>query len=281
MTESVSQESEEYSEYASGAKPKIVTVGCGGAGCNTLSRMEKSGISGSDTIAINTDAQDLLNTEADKKVLIGKKLTKGLGTGANPDVGRKAAMENEGDLREILSGYDLVFLTYGLGGGTGTGAGPVVASVASRVGTLAVSIVTLPFEAEGKKKSQNASEGLSRLRENSDTTILVPDDKLLEIAPDLSLAEAFELADSVLMDTIAGITEMMSKPGLINLDFEDIRTTFEDGDMGVLGFGEYGGQNRAKMAVKEALNNPLLDMDIKNAKKALISVVGEPGMSLE
>lgn len=281
MTESISKEKEGYEEVASGVKPSIVTVGCGGAGCNTLSRMETHGISGSDTVAVNTDAQDLLNTDADKKLLIGKDLTGGLGTGANPDVGRKAALENEDDIKEILSGYDLAFITYGLGGGTGTGAGPIVASAASRMDTLAVSIVTLPFAAEGEKKSENASNGLSDLRENSDTTIVVPDDKLLQIAPELSLSEAFDLADSVLMDTISGITEMVSKPGLINLDFEDVRTTFEMGDMGVLGFGEYSGRDRAEMAAKEALDNPLLDMDIKNARRALISVVGEPGMSLE
>jgi cell division protein FtsZ len=263
------------------ARARIVVVGCGGAGCNTLSRMMSVGIQGADTISLNTDAQDLLYTAADRKILVGQEITGGLGAGNNPEKGEASAREDEGTIKDHVYGTDMVFVTCGLGGGTGTGASPVVTEVAKKVGALTVAVVTLPFTVEGKRRRENAEQGLTRLREVADTVIVIPNDKLLEIAPDLPVAAAFKVADQLLMDAIKGIIEMITKPGLINLDFADIRTVLQDGGVAMIGIGESDSENRAAEAVEEALSSPLLDVDITGAKGAVVNVVGSPDMTLE
>ncbi len=280
MSASFNSTQDEFGQTPPEVQPSILTIGCGGAGGNTISRIFKSGLKGVRTIAVNTDAQDLLQVNADKKILIGRSITGGLGAGADPKVGKEAAVEEEDALRKAISDYELVFVTYGLGGGTGTGSGPVISEIAKATGALVVGIVTLPFGAEGEKRNKNANKGLSELRRFADTVIVIHDDKLLEVAPDLSLEQAFEMADKTLMNTINGIIELMTEPGLINLGLNDVKTIFRDGGIGVVGFGEASGEDRAFESAKEALNNPLLDIEVKNARKALVSVIGCPDMTL-
>lgn len=281
-SEQMSEPSDEDLEEAlRQARAKIVAVGCGGAGGNTISRMMEVGIEGADTLALNTDAQDLLYAAADQKILIGREVTGGLGAGNNPSKGEEAARENEEDLKNHLHESDLVFVTCGLGGGTGTGSSPVVAEVAKRLDALTVGVVTLPFNVEGKRRSRNAELGLQNLREVADTVIVIPNDKLLKVAPDLPIPAAFKVADQLLMDSIKGITELITKPGLINLDFADVRTVLEGGDVAMIGIGESDSENRAEEAANEALNSPLLDVDITGARGALVNVTGSPEMSLD
>lgn len=272
---------EELEQVLRQARAKIAVVGCGGAGCNTLSRMMNVGIQGADTIAVNTDAQDLLYTTSDRKILVGQDTTGGLGAGNDPEMGEAAAREDENLIKDYIYGSDMVFVTCGLGGGTGTGASPVVTEVAKKLRALTVAVVTLPFTVEGKRRRQNAEHGLTRLREIADTVIVIPNDKLLEISPDLPIAAAFKVADQLLMDAVKGITEMITRPGLINLDFADIRAVLQDGGIAMIGIGESDTENRAAEAVDEALNSPLLDVDITGAKGALVNVVGSPDMTLE
>jgi cell division protein FtsZ len=263
---------------------KIMVAGCGGGGCNTIERMSEVGIKGAMTFAINTDAQDLLSTKADKKLLVGKKLTRGLGSGSDPQIGESAAKESLEELRDTLSESDLVFITCGLGGGTGTGSAPVVAEIAKALKALTVAIVTLPFTVEGRKRMENAMFGLEKLQENTDTIIVIPNDKILEIAPDLPINAAFKVADEVLTNAVKGITEMVTKPGLINLDFADLRTILARGGAAMIGLGESSrGENseaRALEAVENALTSPLLDVDITNATRALVNVTGGSDMTL-
>lgn len=259
----------------------IKVVGVGGSGGNTLTRMSEVGIKGAELIAINTDAQDLLCTIADKKILIGRELTGGLGAGADPRVGEEAAKENESEIKEALQGADMVFITCGLGGGTGTGAAPVVAEIAKKLGTLTVGVVTLPFFMEGKQRLANAMDGLERIQNVVDTLIVIPNDKLLEIAPSLPLYTAFKVADEILTNAVKGIAELITKPGLINLDFADIRAVMKEGGVAMIGIGESDTENRAIEAVEKAINNPLLDVDITDAKGALINVIGGANMSLD
>jgi cell division protein FtsZ len=272
---------EELEQALQQARARIAVVGCGGAGGNTVSRMMEVGIQGADTVALNTDAQDLLYTTADRKILIGREVTGGLGAGNDPGKGEAAAREDENLIKDQVYGADMVFVTCGLGGGTGTGSAPVVAEVAKKLGALTVGVVTLPFTVEGRRRSQNAEKGLQSLRELADTVIVIPNDKLLEVAPDLPIPAAFKVADQLLMDAIKGITEMITRPGLINLDFADVRTVLQDGGVAMIGIGESDTENRAAEAVEEALNSPLLDVDITGAKGALINVTGSPDMSLE
>ncbi len=274
-------ENEEYEQLAQKAQPDILVIGCGGAGCNTINHMAEEELETVERVAVNTDAQDLVNTKANQKILIGRETTGGLGTGSDLEKGKKAAHEDKEKIEEVISGHEFVFITCGLGGGTGTGAGPVIAEISKSVGALTVGVVTLPFESEGERRVNNASAGLADFEKYSDTTVFVPDDKLLEIAPDLSLEEAFKLADSVLVDTISGITKLVSETGLINLDFEDVRSTFEGGGIGMVGFGEGNGKDRSLQAVDEALENPLLDMEVEDAKRALISITGSPNLRLD
>jgi len=272
---------EELEQALREARARIVAVGCGGAGGNTISRMMEVGIEGAETIAINTDAQDLLYATADKKLLIGREATGGLGAGNDPSQGEEAARENEREIKENLSETDLVFITCGLGGGTGTGASPVVAEIAKRLDALTVVVVTLPFSVEGKRRSLNAAKGLKKLQKVSDTVVVIPNDKLLEVAPDLPIPAAFKVADQLLMDSIKGITELITKPGLINLDFADVSTVLKGNGVAMIGIGESDAENRAGESATEALNSPLLDVDVTGANGALVNVTGSPDMSLD
>ncbi len=265
-------------------RAQIIVVGCGGGGSNTIERMQEVGIKGANTFAINTDAQDLLSTKADKKLLIGKKLTRGLGSGSDPQIGESAAKESLEELRDTLSESDLVFITCGLGGGTGTGSAPVIAEISKGLKALTVAVVTLPFTVEGRKRMENAMVGLERLQEHTDTIIVIPNDKILEIAPDLPINAAFKVADEVLTNAVKGITEMVTKPGLINLDFADLRTILARGGVAMIGLGESSrgesSESRALEAVENALTSPLLDVDISNATRALVNVTGGGDMTL-
>ncbi len=271
----------ELEEYLAARRATIKVVGVGGAGNNTLLRMSEVGIKGAELIAVNTDAQDLLCTIADIKVLIGKELTGGLGAGSDPSIGREAAKESEHDLKKSLEGADMVFLTCGLGGGTGTGAAPVIANVCKKLKALTVGVVTLPFSIEGHSRMANAQEGLERMQESVDTLIVIPNDKLLELAPDLPLHTAFKVADEILTNAVKGIAELVTKPGLINLDFADIRAIMKEGGVAMIGVGESDSDKRAVEAVEKAIENPLLDVDITGAKGALVNVSGGSSMTLD
>ncbi|MHA1953430.1 MAG: cell division protein FtsZ, partial [Candidatus Heimdallarchaeaceae archaeon] len=262
-------------------KAVIKVVGVGGAGNNTVSRMMQVGIIGADVLAANTDAQDLLYTDADEKVLLGKDLTKGLGAGADPKVGMEAARESREDIKEALEGADMVFITCGLGGGTGTGASPVIAEIAKKMGILTVGVVTLPFTMEGKHRMENAIVGLEGMQKIVDTLIIIPNDKLLEIVPDVSIVTAFKVCDEILVNAVKGVTELVTKPGLVNLDFADIRAVMASGGLAMIGLGESDSENRAVEAVEKALNNPLLDVDILGAEGALVNVSGGDDISIK
>jgi cell division protein FtsZ len=270
----------ELEEVLSGLTTTIKVIGCGGAGTNTISRCIASQITGAEFIAINTDAQHLLITESPNKVLIGRHLTKGLGAGSLPQIGEEAAKESEQDIRTAIGHVDMVFVTCGLGGGTGTGASPVVAQIAKEAGALTIGVVTLPFNVEGVIRMENAEAGLKRLRDICDTVIVIPNDKLLDIVPNLSLNAAFKVADEVLMRSIKGITEMITMPGLVNLDFADLKTVMKRGGVAMIGLGEAEGENKAVNAVIEALNSPLLDVDVSEATGALVNVTGGEDMTI-
>lgn len=263
---------EELEDMLQRSKARIMVVGCGGAGCNTISRIMREGIQGAETIAVNTDAQDLLYASADRKILIGRDVTGGLGAGNDPEKGESAARADEAAVKDHIYGSNMVFVTCGLGGGTGTGSAPIVAEIAKRMGALTVGIVTLPFTVEGSRRKANAEKGLERLRAASDSVIVIPNDKLLKLAPDLSIGEAFEVADKVLNDGIKGITELITKPGLVNLDFADVRAVLENGGIAAIGIGESDSDKRAEEAVVDALNSPLLDVDVTGARGALVNI---------
>lgn len=258
----------------------IRVIGCGGGGSNTIERLAETGIEGAELFAMNTDAQHLLHINADRRVLIGRRTTRGLGAGSLPSIGEEAARESIDEIMVAVEGADMVFITCGLGGGTGTGAAPVVAEVAREMGALTISVVTLPFAAEGAIRMANADVGLKRLREVSDTVIVVPNDRLLEVVPDLPLQAAFKVADEVLMRSVKGITELITRPGLINLDFADVRTIMSNGGVAMIGLGEAEGEMKSKDSVIKALRSPLLDVDISDATSALVNVVGGSNMSI-
>ncbi len=258
----------------------IRVIGCGGGGSNTIERLAETGIEGAELFAMNTDAQHLLHINADRRILIGRRTTRGLGAGSLPSIGEEAARESIDEIRAALEGADMVFITCGLGGGTGTGAAPVVAEVAREMGALTISVVTLPFAAEGAIRMANADAGLKRLREVSDTAIVVPNDRLLEVVPDLPLQAAFKVADEVLMRSVKGITELITRPGLINLDFADVRTVMSNGGVAMIGLGEADGEMKSKDSVIKALRSPLLDVDVSGATSALVNVVGGSSMTI-
>ncbi|MBU2496905.1 MAG: cell division protein FtsZ [Nanoarchaeota archaeon] len=262
-------------------RARVRVFGIGGGGNNTLSRMMEIGIKGADMVALNTDAQDLLYTNATSKILIGKELTFGLGAGSNPKIGQEAAKESEGEIRKRMQGANLVFITCGLGGGTGTGAAPVVAEVAKKLGILTIAVVTLPFTIEGKKRWENAMLGLERLEDLVDTLIVIPNDKLLELAPDLPLQTAFKIADEILTNAVKGMTELITNPGLVNLDFADIKAVMTNGGIAMIGVGESDSKKRAEDAIERAINNPLLDIEIEGANGALVNITGGKDMSLD
>jgi len=258
----------------------IKVIGCGGAGTNTITRCFGEGINGADLIAINTDAQHLIISNAPYKILIGRHLTRGLGAGSLPQIGEEAAKESEQDIRDSIVPADMVFVTCGLGGGTGTGSAPIIAQIAREAGALTIGVVTLPFHVEGQVRMDNAEAGLKRLREVCDTVIVIPNDKLLDIVPNLAMNAAFKVADEVLMRSIKGITEMITMPGLVNLDFADLKTIMKRGGVALIGLGEAEGENKAIDAVTEALNSPLLEVDITEASGALVNVTGGNDMTL-
>lgn len=261
-------------------RTKIKVIGAGGAGNNTITRLTEVGIKGVETVAVNTDAQDLLFTKAEHKILIGKNLSNGLGAGSNPQIGESAARENEAEIRELLEGCDMVFITCGLGGGTGTGSAPVVAEIARSLNALTISVITLPFTEEGVMRRENAKAGLAKLREHSDTVIVVQNDRLLDMVPDLPLNAAFKVADEILTNAVKGITELVTEKGLVNLDFADVKSIMKDGDTAMIGIGESNTENKAQDAVAKAIDNPLLDVDITGAQSALINITGNESMSI-
>jgi cell division protein FtsZ len=284
-TGQLSEVDQQLIKLLEGLKTSIKVVGVGGAGCNTVTRLTEMGIEGAETITMNTDAQDLLYATSDKKVLLGAELTGGLGAGADPSVGGNAAKESLNEISAAVQGGDMAFVTCGLGGGTGTGAAPVVAEAAKDSGALTIAVMTLPFTVEGKIRWQNAAEGLAKLKKVVDTVIIIPNDKLLQIVPDLPLNSAFKVSDELLANAIKGTTEMVTKPGLINLDFADLRTALSNAGTAVIGIGESTAEtfseNRAVEAVEEALSSPLLDIDISTADRALVNVIGGPDMTLQ
>lgn len=275
------EQPEEFEEFIKRIKKKIKVIGVGGAGCNTIDRLYELGIDGVELIAINADVKDLSKVKAHKKILIGEEVTRGLGTGRDPELGEQAARESEKKIKELLEGTDMVFITFGLGGGTGTGAGPVIADIAKQMGILTVVVASWPFTSEGALTLKNAQWGLARLQETSDTYIIIPNDKLLEIAPNLPITVAFKLSDEVLANTIKNITDLILKPGVVTRDFADVKVILENGGLGMVGFGESDSENRAVEAIERAVNNPLLDTDITGAKRALVHIVAGPDFKTE
>jgi len=266
-----------YENYA-----RMKVVGVGGAGGNAINRMIDAGLSGVDFISINTDLQDLENCKATHRVQIGGRLTKGLGAGANPEIGRKAIEDDRDVVAESLLGADMIFVTAGMGGGTGTGACPVVAEIAKDQGALTIGIVTKPFDFEGKKRMTRALMGIEELKDKVDTLIVIPNQKLLNLAtPDTKLTEAFRMADEVLLQATKGISDLITVPGLINLDFADVKTVMAEMGDALMGIGYGAGENRAKEAATQAISSPLLDnVSINGARAVLINITGNSNMSL-
>lgn len=262
------------------SRAKIFVVGTGGAGNNTVSRLAEIGVKGAGTLSVNTDAQDLFYSKSDHKLLIGRSTCGGLGAGGLPDIGEESAEESEEQLKEKLEGADMVFVTCGLGGGTGTGSAPVISKLAKKIGALTIAVATMPFSAEGLRRRENAEKGLEKLQSAADTVIVIPNDKLLEVAPNLPINKAFMVADELLGRAVKGITELITKPGLVSLDFADIRSIMMGSGMAMIGMGESDSSDRAIESVHEALNSPLLDLDISNAKGALINISGSSDLTL-
>lgn len=260
----------------------IKVVGVGGGGCNAVSRMVEAGVRGVEFIACNTDAQALEMLEADVKINIGRECTRGLGAGANPEIGLAAAQESRDEIKEALKGADMVFVTAGEGGGTGTGAAPVIAEIAkAEVGALTVGVVTRPFEFEGAQRAKQAREGIERLREVVDTLIVIPNERLLSVVERrTTMLDAFKAADEVLRQGVQGITDLITIPGLINLDFADVRTIMQDAGSALMGIGTASGENRAAEAAKAAISSPLLEESIDGATGILLNITGGPDLGL-
>jgi len=268
--------------YREDLQAKIKVVGVGGGGCNALDRMIESGLAGVDFIAVNTDFQALERSKAMHKLQIGAKLTRGLGSGSNPEIGRKAAEESRNEIGEMVRGADMVFVTCGMGGGTGTGASALIAQTAKESGALTVGVVTRPFAFEGRRRAKIAEEGISTLRENVDSLIVIPNDKLLELAnATMGLQEAFMLADDILRKGVIGISELILKPGLINLDFADVKMVMKDSGTALIGLGEASGENRARVAIEQAIMSPLLECSIDGATGVLINFTGGRDLTLQ
>ncbi len=278
----MSADDEELAKLAEQLKVNIKIVGCGGGGSNTINRCVEEGIQGAEMVALNTDAKHLVSIHSPRKILIGRRATKGLGAGARPEIGEEAARENEEEIRGFLQNSNITFITAGMGGGTGTGSAPVAARLSKELGALTMGVTTLPFSAEGTLRMEAARDGLERLRRMCDTTIVIQNDKLLELAPRMPLDAAFKLADTVLMTAIKGITEIVTKPGLVNLDYADLLTVMKDGGVALIGLGESEDTtDRVTEAVTEALTSPLLgDVDLKDAHGALVRVVGGASMTV-
>jgi len=275
-----SAEDEELEKILMSLRTNIKIIGCGGGGSNTIDRLYATNIKDAELFAANTDAQHLLITRAHKKILLGRRSTRGLGAGALPQVGEEAAREAEEDVRKSLTGADIVFVTAGLGGGTGTGAAPYIAQMSKEMGALTIAIVTSPFKAEGSIRAENAEWGMERLRSVADTVIVIPNDKLLDLVPRYSINAAFKVADEVLVRAIKGITELITRPGLVNLDFNDLKTIMKGGGVAMIGMGEGEDEDKVEQAIDEAINSPLIDVDITGANGVLINVVGGEDMTV-
>ena len=253
----------------------IKVIGVGGGGSNAINRMISSGLNGVEFIACNTDAQALKTSKAIQKIQIGEKLTRGLGAGANPEVGRKAADESRNEITKVLEGADMVFITAGMGGGTGTGAAASVAEIAKELGALTVGVVTKPFSFEGKRRMSQAEEGINSLREKVDTLIVIPNDRLLDVVErNTSILDAFKTADDILRQGVQGIADLITIPGLINLDFADVRTIMTESGSALMGIGIASGEQRASQAAKAAISSPLLEASITGAKGVLLNITG-------
>lgn len=260
---------------------RIKVVGVGGGGCNAVNRMIDEGLEGIEFVAVNTDAQALLLSKAATRVRIGDKLTRGLGSGGDPEIGRKAAEESAEDLYEVLKGSDMVFVTAGIGGGTGTGASPIVSQIATEIGALTIGVVTRPFTFEGARRTQTAEAGIAKLKEQVDTLIAIPNDRLLQIVDKrASLQESFRVADDVLRQGIQGISELITIPGLINLDFADVRTIMSEGGAALMAVGMASGEDRARQAAEQAITSDLLDITIDGARGILFNVTGGTDLTL-
>jgi cell division protein FtsZ len=259
----------------------LKVAGVGGGGTNAVNRMVDAGLSGVEFIAVNTDAQALLMTDADLKIQIGTEATRGLGAGANPEVGKAAAQESKDELKESLKGADMVFVTAGEGGGTGTGAAPTVAALAREIGAITVGVVTRPFSFEGRRRAEQAELGIRDLREEVDTLIVIENDRLLQVVEkETSIVDAFRLADDVLRQGVQGITDLITIPGLVNLDFADVRTIMRDAGSALMGIGSGTGENRAGEAARTAVSSPLLEASIEGATGILLNITGGPDMGL-
>ncbi len=260
---------------------KIKVIGVGGGGGNAVNRMIETNIEGVQFIAVNTDKQALYSSNAEYKIQIGEKLTRGLGAGANPEVGEKAAEESRDDIFQSLQNTDMVFITAGMGGGTGTGAAPVVAEIAKEMGILTVGVVTKPFTFEGKRRMQNAEKGIEELRKCVDTLVTIPNDRLLQVVEKrTSIVDAFKTADDVLRQGVQGITDTITKPGLVNLDFADVKSIMQDSGLAHMGIGRATGENRAVEAARQAIQSPLLESSITGLKGVLYNVTGGMDMAL-
>ncbi len=260
---------------------KIMVIGVGGGGNNAVGRMVEAQVQGVDFVAVNTEAQILANAATDNRIQIGEKLTKGLGAGAKPEIGEQAAEESKDEIMKALAGADMVFVTAGMGGGTGTGAAPVVAQCAKEMGALTVGVVTKPFAFEGKVRARNAESGIEKLKANVDTLLIVPNDKLLQtMDKGISLKDAFRAADDILRQGIQGISDLITVPGVINLDFADVRTIMSDQGEALMGIGIANGENRAVDAAKMAISSPLLERSIDGAKGIIISIAGGEDLGL-
>ncbi len=260
---------------------RIKVVGVGGAGNNAINRMIDSGLTNLEFIAVNTDSQDLMASKAGKRIRIGEKSTRGLGAGGNPEVGKAAAEESRDELTEALTGADMVFITAGMGGGTGTGAAPVVAEISKKLGALTISVVTRPFTFEGPRRLKSAESGLENLKANTDTLIVVPNDRLSAVVDKkVTMMNAFSMADDVLRQGIQGISEVITVPGLINLDFADVRAVMENGGTALMAIGVGHGEDRARQAVEAAVSNKLLDMTIEGATDILLNITGSEDLTM-
>ncbi len=273
---------EELQKIAESLRVNISIFGCGGGGSNTIKRIQEAGIAGATLIAANSDAKHLLSIPASNKILLGRTITRGLGAGARPEIGRRATEEARQDIVRFIDGRNIVFITTGMGGGTGTGSAPYIAELSRRMSDLVMGVVTLPFRSEGKLRRENAIRGLELMSEYCDTTVVVENDKLLELVPKLPIEAAFRVADELLMQSIKGMTEIITKPGLVNVDFNDMMTIMKNGGMAIIGIGESDNDSdRVEEAVEEALSSPLLgDVDVSEAKGALIRIVGGPDMTV-
>ncbi|MER7399356.1 cell division protein FtsZ [Streptomyces sp. NPDC000151] len=259
----------------------IKVVGIGGGGVNAINRMIEVGLKGVEFIAINTDAQALLMSDADVKLDVGREMTRGLGAGANPDVGRKAAEDHREEIEEVLKGADMVFVTAGEGGGTGTGGAPVVANIARSLGALTIGVVTRPFTFEGRRRANQAEDGIAQLREEVDTLIVIPNDRLLSISDrQVSVLDAFKSADQVLLSGVQGITDLITTPGLINLDFADVKSVMSEAGSALMGIGSARGDDRAVAAAEMAISSPLLEASIDGARGVLLSISGGSDLGL-